>query len=43
MGLLNPKELPATILRRIPVRFNYDDNYHKNLFTGIPVEATRIL
>lgn len=35
----DPKELPATILRRIPVRFNYDDNYHKNLFTGIPVEG----
>lgn len=35
----DPKELPATILKRIPVRFNYDDNYHKNLFTGIPVEG----
>ena len=23
-----PKELPASILKRIPVRFNYDDNYH---------------
>lgn len=35
----DPKELPATILKRIPVRFNYDDNYHKNLYTGIPVEG----
>ncbi|MEO8822853.1 MAG: UDP-galactopyranose mutase [Ginsengibacter sp.] len=35
----DPRELPATILRRIPVRFNYDDNYHKNIFTGIPVNG----
>jgi UDP-galactopyranose mutase len=34
-----PVALPASILKRIPVRFNYDDNYHNNLFTGIPVEG----
>ena len=34
-----PTELPASILKRIPVRFNYDDNYHNNIFTGIPVEG----
>lgn len=34
-----PTELPASILKRIPVRFNYDDNYHNNLFTGIPVNG----
>ncbi|HXS58715.1 MAG TPA: UDP-galactopyranose mutase [Hanamia sp.] len=34
-----PSMLPASILKRIPVRFNYDDNYHNNLFTGIPVEG----
>lgn len=34
-----PTELPASILKRIPVRFNYDDNYHTNTFTGIPVEG----
>ena len=34
-----PAELPASILKRIPVRFNYDDNYHNNSFTGIPVEG----
>lgn len=39
-----PKELPASILKRIPVRFNYDDNYHNNLYTGIPVEGyTRLI
>lgn len=34
-----PTELPASILKRIPVRFTYDDNYHSNLFTGIPVDG----
>jgi UDP-galactopyranose mutase len=34
-----PTELPASILKRIPVRFNYDDNYHNNIYTGIPVEG----
>ncbi len=39
-----PTELPASILKRIPVRFNYDDNYHNNIFTGIPVEGyTRLI
>lgn len=34
-----PRELPASFLKRIPVRFNYDDNYHTNIFTGIPVDG----
>ncbi len=34
-----PTALPASILKRIPVRFNYDDNYHNNIYTGIPVEG----
>lgn len=31
-----PRELPASILKRLPVRFNYDDNYYNALFQGIP-------
>lgn len=34
-----PTVLPASILKRIPVRFNYDDNYHNNIYTGIPVNG----
>lgn len=34
-----PTALPASILKRIPVRFNYDDNYHSNIYTGIPEEG----
>ncbi|HET7118276.1 MAG TPA: UDP-galactopyranose mutase, partial [Hanamia sp.] len=34
-----PSQLPASILKRIPVRFNYNDNYHNNIYTGIPVDG----
>ena len=33
---LHPSELPASILKRLPVRFNYDDNYYASRFQGIP-------
>jgi UDP-galactopyranose mutase len=31
-----PTELPASILKRLPVRFNYDDNYYNSRFQAIP-------
>jgi UDP-galactopyranose mutase len=31
-----PRELPASILARLPVRFDYDDSYHKSRHSGIP-------
>ena len=31
-----PRELPAAILKRLPVRFNYDDNYYNSKYQGIP-------
>lgn len=34
-----PKELSASILKRLPVRFNYDDNYFSDTFQGIPKEG----
>ncbi|MDQ6842815.1 MAG: NAD(P)-binding protein [Bacteroidota bacterium] len=34
-----PSELPAAILKRLPVRFNYDDNYYNNPYVGMPVEG----
>lgn len=33
---LHPSELPASILKRLPVRFNYDDNYYSSKHQGIP-------
>ena len=32
----SPAELPASILKRLPVRFNYDDNYFFHRFQGMP-------
>ena len=32
----DPTELPASILKRLPVRFNYDDNYFAHKYQGIP-------
>lgn len=36
---LDPKELPASILKRLPVRFNYDDNYFNHKYQGMPKEG----
>lgn len=32
----SPRELPAEIFMRLPVRFNYDDNYYNCVYQGIP-------
>lgn len=32
----SPTELPASILKRLPVRFNYEDNYFFHKFQGMP-------
>ncbi|MEJ1992465.1 MAG: UDP-galactopyranose mutase [Maritimibacter sp.] len=34
-----PAELPASVLKRLPVRFNYDDNYYAQRFQGMPEEG----
>ena len=31
-----PSELPASILKRLPLRFNYDDNYFDHPYQGMP-------
>ena len=33
---MSPTELPASILKRLPMRFNYDDNYYNSQYQGIP-------
>lgn len=32
-------ELPAFIIKRLPVRFTYDNNYFNALFQGVPAEG----
>ena len=36
---VDPVELPASILKRLPLRFNYNDNYFSHRFQGIPEEG----
>lgn len=33
----DPRELPAFIIRRLPVRLTYDNNYFNDLYQGIPI------
>lgn len=36
---VEPSSLPASILKRLPVRFNYDDNYFAHPFQGMPEDG----
>jgi len=33
---LHPSKLPASILKRLPIRLNYDDNYYSSTYQGMP-------
>lgn len=35
----DPADLPASVLKRLPVRFNYDDNYYSKKHQGIPEDG----
>lgn len=35
----DPKDLPAFIIKRLPVRFTYNDNYFNDRYQGIPVNG----
>jgi UDP-galactopyranose mutase len=35
----DPKELPASIIKRLPIRLVYDDNYFDDKYQGIPVNG----
>lgn len=36
---MSPKKLPASILKRLPVRFNYNDNYFFHKYQGMPKDG----
>jgi UDP-galactopyranose mutase len=36
---IDPTELPASILQRLPLRFNYDDSYFNHPYQGIPANG----
>ncbi|OZG58032.1 UDP-galactopyranose mutase, partial [Bifidobacterium lemurum] len=35
----DPAELPASIINRLPVRFNYDNRYFQDTWEGLPVDG----
>lgn len=35
----DPKDLPSSIISRIPIRFNFDNSYFKDSFQGVPKEG----
>ena len=36
-------ELPSFIIKRLPVRFTYDNNYFNDLYQGIPIGGYNVL
>lgn len=32
-----PRELPASIIKRLPIRYTWDDNYFSDTYQGIPI------
>lgn len=40
---IDPKEIPASILKRLPIRFNYDDNYFFHKYQGMPVNGYTVI
>lgn len=37
------KELPAFIIKRLPVRYTYDNNYFNDLYQGIPIGGYNVM
>jgi UDP-galactopyranose mutase len=35
----NPKDLPTFIIKRLPVRYTYNDNYFNDRYQGIPIDG----
>ena len=35
----DPKDLPASIISRLPVRYNYDSRYFNDTYEGLPVDG----
>jgi UDP-galactopyranose mutase len=33
----DPRELPASLIRRLPIRLTFDDNYFEDRYQGIPI------
>lgn len=36
---VDPTEIDSSVLKRLPVRFNYNDNYYQSKYQGIPING----
>lgn len=34
-----PKNLPSFIIKRLPIRLNFNDNYYNDIYQGIPIDG----
>lgn len=34
-----PRDLPASLIKRLPIRFTFDDNYYTDRFQGVPIDG----
>jgi len=35
----DPKELPTSIIKRLPIRMSFEDNYYEDTYSGIPING----
>ena len=42
MGV-DPKEIALSTAKRLPIRYNYDDNYFNDRYQGIPKEGYSVI
>jgi UDP-galactopyranose mutase len=40
---LDARQLPASIFQRLPIRFNFNDNYFNDRYQGLPVDGYTVL
>lgn len=40
---VHPREIPVSVANRLPIRFNYNDNYYNDLYQGIPVDGYTVI
>ena len=39
----SPKELPCSIIKRLPIRLNYDERYFNDVYQGVPKDGYTIM
>ncbi len=40
---VHPREIPVSIAKRLPIRYNYNDSYYNDRYQGIPVDGYTVI